>query len=64
MHRYDTTTTTTKIGSALGGLIYIILPAGMSAGQQTVTITGAPLGAQLPCSQPSQAPLRSTSTAR
>ena len=56
MHRYDATTTTTKIGSALGGLIYVVLPTGMSAGQHTITITGAPRQAELPRFGRQQAP--------
>jgi hypothetical protein len=40
VRKYQATSVITSIGSALGGLIYIILPAGLSMGMQSVTISG------------------------
>jgi hypothetical protein len=40
VRRYTATTATTTIGSALGGLIYVILPSGLSLGMQDITISG------------------------
>jgi hypothetical protein len=39
--RYRVTSSTTKIASALGGLIYLVLPDGSTSGMQNLTITGA-----------------------
>jgi hypothetical protein len=41
VRRYTASSASTAIGSALGGLIYITLPSGLSLGLQDVTITGA-----------------------
>ncbi len=41
VRRFPARGDTTKIGSSIGGLIYIILPTGLSLGPVKVTITGA-----------------------
>ena len=40
VRKYTASNATTAIGSALGGLIYIVLPSGLSLGMLDVTITG------------------------
>ena len=40
VRRYSIAANTTTIGSALGGLIYITLPGGLSLGSVSVQVTG------------------------